>query len=132
MALVKCYRTSTRALASTHSILRLITSITSMKLNTNFVGSGQDFLAVYTNYLYDYQEQTTNCPDTQLAEPQTLNYLQEAVSNDTELNHLRHREMLHLSDGKDAMELTRYIEALGDLPVLADQSTPTSSTPCKH
>jgi hypothetical protein len=37
---------------------------------------------------------------------------------------LCHREILRLSDGKDTMRLTRCIEALGDLVVLADQSTP--------
>ena len=52
------------------------------------------------------------------------NYLQEAVRDDKDLNHLRHREMLRLSDGKDEMGLGRYIKALTDLAILTDQSNP--------
>jgi hypothetical protein len=76
------------------------------------------------NYIYNFQEQTTDRPEHQLAESQVLNYLQEAVRYDKHLNHLRHREMLHLTDGKDEMGLGRYIEALTDLAILTDQSNP--------
>jgi hypothetical protein len=98
--------------------------IASAKLDGNFVSSRQDFLTVHISHLCEYQEQTVNHPDTQLVEAQILSYLPEAVSNDAELNRLWHWEILRISDVKNAMELTRYIKALGDLAVLADQSTP--------
>ena len=79
---------------------------------------------MYVNYMCDCQEQTADRAENQLAEPQVLNYLQEAVRDDKDLNHMRHQEMLRLSDGKDAMELGRYIEALTDLAILTDQSNP--------
>ena len=75
-------------------------------------------------YIYDYQEQTTDQPENQLSEPQVINYLQEAVRDDKDLNQLRHREMLRLAEGKSEMGLDRYIEALIDLAILTDQSNP--------
>ena len=76
------------------------------------------------SYIYDYQEQTTDRPENQLSEPQVINYLQEAVRDDKDLNQLRHREMLCLAEGKPEMGLDRYIEALIDLAILTDQSNP--------
>jgi hypothetical protein len=58
------------------------------KLDAGFFGTRQDFLAVHSALLHDYQEQTINQPDTQLVEPQMLNCLQEAVRSDGELNRL--------------------------------------------
>jgi hypothetical protein len=58
------------------------------RLNSSFVGSCQDFLAMYVNYIYDYQEQTSDQPDNQLSEPQVINYLQEALRDDKDLNKL--------------------------------------------
>jgi hypothetical protein len=76
------------------------------------------------NCIYDCQEQTVDQPENQLADPQVLNYLQEAVRDDNDLNSLRHREMLRFVDGKGEMGLVRYIEALINLAVLTDQSNP--------
>ena len=76
------------------------------------------------SYIYDYQEQTTDRPENQLSEPQVINYLQEAVRDDKDLNQLHHREMLRLAEGKPEMGLDRYIEALIDLAILTDQSNP--------
>ena len=120
-AIVDYYRTSTRALAATHATLRLIGDT---RLNASFVGQRQDFLSKYVSYIYDYQEQTTDRPENQLSEPQVINYLQEAVRDDKDLNQLRHREMLRLAEGKPEMGLDRYIEALIDLAILTDQSNP--------
>ena len=120
-AVVDYYRTSTRALAATHATLRLIGDTC---LNTSFVGQRQDFLSKYVSYTYDYQEQTTDRPENQLSESQVINYLQEAVRDDKDLNQLRHREMLRLAEGKPEMGLDRYIEGLIDLTILTDQSNP--------
>jgi hypothetical protein len=79
---------------------------------------------MYVNYIYDCQEQTSDRPENQPAEPQVINYLQEAVRDDNDLNHLRHREMLRISEGKVEMSLGRHIEALVDLAILTDQSNP--------
>ena len=76
------------------------------------------------SYIYDYQEQTSDRPENQLSEPQVINYLQEAVRDDKDLNQLRHREMLRLAEGKPEMGLDRCIEALIDLAILTDQSNP--------
>ena len=79
---------------------------------------------MHVNYICDYQEQTSERPENQLAEPQVINYLQEAVRDDKDLNHLRHREMPRITEGKVKMSLGRYIEALVDLGILTDQSNP--------
>ena len=94
------------------------------RLNSSFVGERQDVLVKYVGYIYDYQEQTSDRPENQLSEPQVINYLQEAVRDDKDLNQLRHREMLRLAEGKPEMDLDRYIEALIDLAILTDQSNP--------
>jgi hypothetical protein len=119
--IVEYFRTFTRALAATHATLLLIGST---RLNSSFIGSREDFPAMYVNYIYDYQEQTADRTENQLAEPQVLNYLQEAVRDDNDLNGLRHREVLRFANGKGEMRLVRYIEALIDLAMLTDQSNP--------
>ena len=117
--------TSTRALAATHVTLRLIGE---SHLNSSFVGLRQDFLLMYINYIYDYQEQTSDQPENQLAEPRVINYLQEAVRDDKDLNHSRHREMPCITEGKVEMSIGRYIKALIDLAILTDQSNPRKNT----
>jgi hypothetical protein len=72
----------------------------------------------------DHLEQTHGCRDAQMSQSQIRIYPQEAVSNDAELNQLWQREMLCLSDGKRPMDLTQCIEALDNIAVLADGSSP--------
>jgi hypothetical protein len=59
-----------------------------------------------------------------MSQPQILSYLQEAVSMDSELNRLRHTKMIRMLQGKGVMDLTRYMDTLNNVAVLADGSSP--------
>jgi hypothetical protein len=122
---VEYYRTFTRVIAASHVVHK---KLLSMKLNSEF--RGQEFLAVYSETMYNYLEQTHGRADAQMSQPQTLSYLQEAVSMDSELNQLRHTKMIRRSQGKGGMDLTQYMDALDDLAVLARK--PDGRTDCQN